>query len=96
MIAAKMQRAIIVTKIIKIIKYNLFSDGVVWLLVMFLETSGLFDGVTEDSSFVLVFVSGSYEGVTDGVVIGRYRDDWGSGVHFSNSCFVWSHISVLL
>ena len=72
-----MQRAIIVTTIIKIIKL------VLWLLVVFIAASGLFDGVTEDSSFVLVFVSGSYEGVTDGVVIERNRDDWVSGVHFS-------------
>ena len=94
MIATRMPEPPIVTTIIKGIKFDLFLDGVVWLLVVFLETSGLFDGVTEDSSFVLVFVSGSYS--NDGVVIGRYRDDWVSGVHFSNSCFVWSHISVLL
>jgi len=83
MIATRMPEPPIVTTIIKGIKFDLFLDGVVWLLVVFLETSGLFDGVTEDSSFVLVFVSGSYEGVTDGVVIERNRDDWVSGVHFS-------------
>jgi len=74
------------------------SNGVVGLSVVFVEASELFDEVIEDfgvvllfvsglcegCSVVIAFVSGSYGGVTDGGVIGRFRDDWLFGCHISN------------